>query len=65
MNKLFVMIFVMVLSAGLMGCETVHKAGEATGTVIGETTNEVGSVTTGGAKAVQGKTTAEENPYNR
>ena len=58
-------IFLLVLSVTLIGCETVHKAGRTTGAAVGEVTNAIGSVTEGGAEAVQGKTTEEENPYNR
>lgn len=48
-----------------IGCETVNKAGNKTGEVIGETMNTVGSVTEGGAEAVQGSVTSEENPFGR
>jgi hypothetical protein len=48
-----------------MGCETVHKVGNTAGAVVGETANAVGSVTEGGAGAVQGEVTDAENPYNR
>lgn len=59
------MILFVICSVMLTGCETVHKAGNVTGKAIGETTNAVGSVTEGGAEAVQGKTAPEENPYDR
>lgn len=65
MVKNFLFILFIVFSIALTGCETVHKAGETTGKAIGETTNVLGSVTEGGAEAVQGKTTPEENPYDR
>ena len=64
MKKLLPLLCV-IFSVALAGCETVHKAGETTGKAVGETANAVGSVTEGGAEAVQGKTTPEENPYNR
>ena len=59
------LIVVFVVSVGLSGCETVHKAGNAAGAAVGEGANVIGSVTEGGAGAIQGKTTSEENPYNR
>jgi hypothetical protein len=55
----------LAVSCVLMGCETVHKAGHTAGTAVGKTVNTVGSVTEGGAEAVQGKVTSEENPYDR
>ncbi|MBN1870412.1 MAG: hypothetical protein JW847_07565 [Candidatus Omnitrophica bacterium] len=64
MNKSFMISFV-ILSMGLAGCETVHKAGNAVGTAVGATANAVGSVTEGGAEAVQGEVKPEENPYGR
>ena len=64
MRNFLIVMFVM-FSIALAGCETVHKAGEATGAVVGEGANALGSVTEGGAEAIQGKTTPEENPYNR
>ena len=63
--KNFFLILVLISSGICVGCETVHKVGETTGAAVGEVTNAVGSVTEGGAGAVQGKTTAKENPYNR
>lgn len=59
------MVVFMMLSVVLIGCETVHKAGETTGAAVGEGANALGSVTEGGAGAIQGKTTPEENPYGR
>ena len=55
----------MVLCLGLGGCETVHKVGNTAGAAVGEGANAIGSVTEGGAGAVQGKTTSEENPSGR
>ena len=55
----------LLISFAATGCEATKKAGNAAGSVVGETTNVVGSVTDGGAAAVQGKTTSEENPYGR
>ena len=55
----------MVCSLVMTGCAATKKVGETTGNVIGETGNIVGSVTEGGAEAVQGKTTKEENPFGR
>ncbi|MCK5015052.1 MAG: hypothetical protein KAS66_14675 [Candidatus Omnitrophica bacterium] len=63
--KNLTILFCIILSVALAGCETVHKAGNATGSAVGETFNALGSVTEGGAEAVQGKTTPEENPYGR
>lgn len=61
----FLIILCVVFSVATAGCETVHKAGRATGKAVGETTNALGSVTEGGAEAVQGEVTPEENPYDR
>ena len=58
-------LLIVLCAVFLTGCESINKAGRATGSVIGETTNVVGSVTEGGAEAVQGKTTSKENPYGR
>jgi hypothetical protein len=63
--KNYILILCCIIVVTMTGCETVRKAGETTGAAIGETMNTVGSVTEGGAEAVQGKTTPEENPYNR
>jgi hypothetical protein len=63
-KNIFLMAAVL-FSFVLMGCETVNKAGNAAGAVVGETANTVGSVTEGGAGAVQGEVTPEENPFNR
>ena len=63
--KNFLPVLFVILSVALTGCETIHKAGETTGAVIGEGANALGSVTEGGTEAIQGKTTPEENPYNR
>ena len=65
MVKNFFLILCIFLSVALTGCETVHKAGETAGAVVGKGANTLGSVTEGGAEAIQGKTTPEENPYNR
>jgi predicted small secreted protein len=65
MVKNFILVFSLICSVMLAGCETVHKVGNTAGAAVGEVTNAVGSVTEGGAEAVQGKTTAQENPYNR
>lgn len=48
-----------------IGCETVKEGGRTVGRGIGETANTVGTISEGGAEAVQGKTTDEENPYGR
>ena len=63
--KNFFLILCIFLSIVLSGCETVHKAGETTGAVVGEGANVFGSVTESGAEAIQGETTPDENPYNR
>jgi len=47
------------------GCETVNEAGRTTGKVVGEVMNIPGSVTEGGAEAIQGSIKDEENPYGR
>jgi hypothetical protein len=65
MVKKWTILFSLIICIALTGCETVHKAGNTTGAAVGETFNAVGSVTEGGAEAVQGKTTSEENPYGR
>lgn len=58
-------IYLFICVMAFIGCETVNKAGNKTGEVIGETMNTVGSVTEGGAEAVQGSVTSEENPFGR
>ena len=63
--KNFFFIVCIFLSVAFTGCETVHKAGNATGAAVGEGANALGSVTKGGAEAIQGKTASEENPYGR
>ena len=65
MNRTGIFLGTFLLALALNGCETVHKGGEAVGSVIGETTSAVGSVTDGGAKAVQGKEKPGDNPYGR
>ncbi|MCK5180158.1 MAG: hypothetical protein KAR32_11570 [Candidatus Omnitrophica bacterium] len=65
MVRNFLIVLFIIFSTVLAGCETVHKAGETTGAVVGEGASALGSVTKGGAEAIQGKTTPEENPYNR
>lgn len=65
MVRNFLIVLFMIFSTALAGCETVHKAGETTGAVVGKGANVLGSLTEGGAEAIQGKTTPEENPYNR
>ena len=47
------------------GCEPARTATTETGRVIGETTRVIGGVTDGGAEAVKGKETNEENPFGR
>jgi len=59
------LIYMILCSALLTGCTAAKKVGETGGQVIGETANITGSVTEGGAGAVQGKTTKEENPFGR
>ncbi len=59
------LIAAIVLCFGLMGCETAQKVGNTAGAAVGEGANVIGSVTKGGAEAIQGKTTPEENPYDR
>jgi len=48
-----------------IGCETINEAGRTTGKVVGETMNATGSVTEGGAEAIQGSIKTQENPYGR
>jgi len=63
--KNYYMLFLILLVFTLIGCETVNEAGRTTGRVIGEGANTVGTITEGGAEAVQGSTTRAENPYGR
>jgi hypothetical protein len=58
-------VVLIIFTIALCGCETVRKAGETTGEVVGEGANTLGTVTEGGAGAVQGEVTSEENPYGR
>ena len=64
MKNYFLILF-LLMAVTFTGCETVRKAGNKTGEVIGEGANTLGTVTEGGAEAIQGKTTSEENPYDR
>lgn len=59
----FIYLFIVVLA--FSGCETVNEAGRTTGKVVGEVMNIPGSVTEGGAEAIQGSIKDEENPYGR
>jgi len=61
-NLLFVLFILAMVSAG---CETVKKGGRTVGRATGEVMDTVGTVTEGGAEAVQGKVTDKENPYGR
>ena len=47
------------------GCETAHKATYKGGEYLGKGANVVGGVAEGGASAVKGPETSEENPYGR
>ena len=60
--KFLVCIFFISL---FYGCETAHQVTKETGKVIGEGANVVGGISEGGAEAVQGQVTNEENPYGR
>ena len=64
MNK-FLFLSIMMILFLVTGCETTKKVGNTAGQVVGEGTNIAGSVTEGGAEAVQGKIRKEENPYGR
>ena len=64
MKRYFYLLFgAFIITAA--GCETVNEAGRTGGRAVGEVTNTVGTVTEGGAEAVQGTVTDEENPYGR
>ncbi|MFH1359832.1 MAG: hypothetical protein ABIJ41_02210 [Candidatus Omnitrophota bacterium] len=54
-----------ILLLTLLGCETVHEGAKAGGNVVGKTVDTFGGVTEGAAEAMQGETTAEDNPYGR
>ncbi|MBN2483996.1 MAG: hypothetical protein JXD21_07350 [Candidatus Omnitrophica bacterium] len=59
-------IFFCILATLLLtGCETAQKATTETGRYIGKGANVVGGITAGGAEAVKGEETSEENPYAR
>ena len=47
------------------GCAAGEKVATEGGKFIGKTTNAVGGITEGGAEAVKGEETPEENPYGR
>ena len=64
MKQLFI-ICLFLSAVVLSGCETINEAGRTTGRAVGEVANTVGTVTEGGAEAVQGGVSKEENPYNR
>ena len=63
--KFMALVVIAAFACALAGCETAHKAGEATGKVVGSTMEAVGSISEGGAEVYHGGETAEENPYGR
>ena len=58
-------LLLVILCLFALGCETAQKATTEAGKVIGKTTNVIGGVADGGAEAVKGTETEEENPYGR
>jgi hypothetical protein len=62
--KIIIKLYLVLCVVTLVGCETVKQGGRKSGEIIGEGANIVGSVTEGGADAIQGKTN-EDNPYGR
>lgn len=59
------LIFCLFAFSLLAGCETAQRATTETGRYIGKGANVVGGITAGGAEAVKGEETSQENPYNR
>lgn len=65
-NKTFSLWVVIALcSLWILGCEATKDVGRTSGRIVGEGSNIVGSISDGGAEAIQGKITENENPYRR
>ncbi len=65
MKRIRNIVLTFILAGVCLGCSAVHEGTRKTGEVIGEGANAVGGLSEGGAGAVQGRTTDEENPYGR